>query len=131
MLVLTDEIWNQLNVINDEVNRRTYERDTDQYNKPDFWQRIKDGTGDCEDYALEKRAQMQLLFPDDKDAFRLAYVKTETGTGHAVLTIDTSNGTMVADNRVNGIKVWDDFPYEYQWISREVPGQFMWEKIDG
>lgn len=126
---MTDKIWANLNVINDEVNRRHYTRDPDQYGKPDFWTRIKDGTGDCEDYAIEKRIQMQDLFKDDKDAFRLAYVKTETGGGHCVLTIDTNNGTYVCDNRVNGIKVWDDFPYEYEWISREVPGEFMWEKI--
>ena len=129
MLVIDETIWTILNNINDEVNRRTYESDPDQYNKRDFWTRIEDGTGDCEDYALEKRAQLRPLFDREKDDFRLAYVKTETGGGHCVLTIDTDKGTMVCDNRVNGIKVWDDFPYEYEWISREVPGEFMWEKI--
>jgi predicted transglutaminase-like cysteine proteinase len=44
--------------INARVNTFPYETDMSRFHAPDFWERIADGGRDCEDFALEKRAQL-------------------------------------------------------------------------
>ncbi|MGH6954161.1 MAG: transglutaminase-like cysteine peptidase [Alphaproteobacteria bacterium] len=86
------------------------------------------GYGKSEAVALAKRERLVALgWPPD--ALRLARCVTERAEPHAVLTIETDNGTWVLDNRRRGISAWSAVPY--RWLAREVPGRFLWQRIRG
>ncbi len=68
-----------------------------QYCVPEFW--VKAGRyGDCEDYALLKRAYL-LEQGWDADKIHLACCWTEAGEYHCVLLVDTDSGWHTLDNR--------------------------------
>lgn len=61
----------------------------------DVWT-VSARTGDCEEYALAKRdALIRAGF--SPSALRLAYVKTRSGEGHAVLVVHSNRGDLVLD----------------------------------
>jgi predicted transglutaminase-like cysteine proteinase len=62
-------------------------------------------SGDCEDFALTKRAELVAAGVSPR-ALRLAIAKTPSGEGHAVLVVKTSKGDLVLDNRTDAIKNW-------------------------
>ena len=84
--------------INSDVNASVqYKTDLEQYFKPEFW--VEAGTfGDCEDYALLKRAYLLEQGFNRKD-LHLACCWTETGAYHCVLLCRTDNGWFSLDNR--------------------------------
>jgi predicted transglutaminase-like cysteine proteinase len=53
--------------------------------------------GDCEDYALSKRAAL-IGASIPASSLRIAYVKTPGGQDHAVLVVNTTAGRLVLDN---------------------------------
>ena len=84
--------------INSQVNASiSYKTDLEQYNKPEHW--VEATTfGDCEDYALLKRAYLlEQGWPVEK--LNLACCWTETGDYHCVLLVDTDSGWYALDNR--------------------------------
>jgi len=94
----------------------------------DFWQSVSTRSeGDCEDFALTLRKYLREAMPEYGAAFRLATAYTETAQYHAVLTIETSSGTLVCDVRFPQCAPWESFPYD--WHLREVVGQSDWEII--
>lgn len=94
----------------------------------DYWQSLSErGPGDCEDFALTLRRKLRQVLPDYAGAFRLATVYTETMQYHAILTIETTQGTVVCDIRFPQCAAWETFPYK--WHLREVAGQTEWEDI--
>lgn len=94
----------------------------------DFWRTISEpGQGDCEDFALTLRKLLRETLPEYAGAFRLATVYTETAQYHAVLTIETSAGTVVCDVRFPQCAAWESFPYT--WHLREVVGQENWQSL--
>jgi len=101
--------------------------------------------GDCEDFALSKRRELREVFPQYAGCFRLAicepfgrarrrltngrYYPGITDPLHAVLTVDTTGGTVVLDMReANGN--WSG-PYnfaeqpEYYWLQREAASRWV------
>ena len=86
--------------INSQVNASvTWMSDSEQYDKPEFW--VEAGTfGDCEDYALLKRAYLLEQGFNRKD-LHLACCWDETGTYHCVLLSNTDKGWFSLDNRFN------------------------------
>ena len=84
--------------INSQVNASvSYKTDLEQYFKPEFW--VEAGTfGDCEDYALLKRAYLLEQGFNRKD-LHLACCWDETGTYHCVLLCNTDKGWFSLDNR--------------------------------
>jgi predicted transglutaminase-like cysteine proteinase len=60
-------------------------------------------TGDCEEFAIAKR-QSLIKLGFAPSALRLAYVKTRSGEGHAVLIIKSAIGDLVLDNLTSTIK---------------------------
>ena len=89
----TTEIMNKLITVNAHVNRAI--RPTNDTGA-DVWS-VNVSTGDCEDYALTKRrALINAGVP--ASSLRIAYVKTRSGEGHAILVVKTSNGDYVLDN---------------------------------
>jgi predicted transglutaminase-like cysteine proteinase len=75
----------------------TYTSDIARYQAVDFWE-VADNAGDCEDYALAKRAAL-LAGGANPDYLHLALCWTETAEFHAVLVVDTERGSYVLDNR--------------------------------
>ena len=94
----------------------------------DFWQSVSTrSAGDCEDFALTLRKYLREALPEYGAAFLLATAYTENAQYHAVLTIETSSGTLVCDVRFPQCARWDNLPYD--WHLREVAGQSNWEDI--
>lgn len=85
------------------------------------------GPGDCEDFALTLRSFLRQSMPEYAGAFRMATAYTEQFQYHAVITLETNEGTMVCDIRFPQCGTWESFPYE--WHLREVVGNANWENI--
>jgi predicted transglutaminase-like cysteine proteinase len=96
---LTSKLQNQLASVNNRVNSRMKPKAD---KGADKWA-IGGKTGDCEDFALTKRA-MLIAAGWPSRALSLTVVKTAWGEGHAVLSVHTSSGTMVLDNLARGVK---------------------------
>jgi predicted transglutaminase-like cysteine proteinase len=86
--------------------------DMDHWGVLDRWDYPTDGKGDCEDYALYKRA---LLIADGfpRQALLMTVVKDEHNEGHAILTLKTNHGEFVLDNLHNELKPWDHTGYRF------------------
>jgi len=117
MLTLSATLRAQLARVQREVNRLPYRTDIDLYGQPEFWTIIdRVRGGDCEDFAIEKRRRLMVEgIPSDE--LRLATCWDETGEGHAVLTVDTDQGTLVLDNRRRSVVQFEALPY--RWVSRQ------------
>lgn len=104
--------------------------------------------GDCEDFALSKRRELRAKFPQYAGCFRIAICEPVggarrrlVGSGyrrnvdplHAVLTVDTTGGTLILDMRRPGAD--RSLPYnvatepEYHWHQRELNGE-RWVAIE-
>ena len=128
-LTLARADWRRVQRINREVNRAIRHReDSAVYGRPDQWALGEAGVGDCEDYALAKRAALiQAGVP--ARALSIALVETRRGESHAVLLIDTDKGAMVLDNLSPWIRRWDQTPYT--WIARQTPGDpLTWRAVE-
>lgn len=68
----------------------------------DVWT-LNPASGDCEDYVVTKRARL-ISMGIAPSALRIAYAKTRSGEGHAVLIARTSKGDFVLDSLTNAIK---------------------------
>jgi len=131
VLILTDPLMAELEAVNAEVNALPYVADPTRWGADEFWAEIDQAGGDCEDFSIAKRNRLLALgFP--AKPLRLATCQTETGEGHAVLTVDTDQGTLVLDNRFPAV-----LPFErltalgYRWISRQAgDGGRGWVKIN-
>jgi len=116
---MTASLWGELESVNDDVNQAIVpEDDLPHYGRAEYWTIPTDGKGDCEDYALTKRARLIALGVSER-ALRVAVVKTANGEGHAVLTVATDHGDYVLDNLVGMVRSWDNTTY--QWIERQDP----------
>ena len=125
-LRLTPQIWDMVSSINFSVNTRiTPISDEDQYGVPDYWvYPVK--AGDCEDYALEKKAELVSLGIPASNLL-MTVVLDENGQGHAILTVATDKGDYMLDNRRDEILRWDQTSYKFlkrqsqvnpmQWVS--------------
>lgn len=129
-MVLTPQRWADLTEINDTVNRTVIARsDASVYGMTDFWT-LAGKFGDCEDYALTKQLLLrQRGWP--MTAMLMTVVRDENGEGHAILTVRTSRGDYVLDNRQARIVAWTATPYQYVkrqstfsprvWMALETP----------
>lgn len=109
-----------------EVNfSTTYRTDAEQYGRPEHW--VEAGKfGDCEDYALLKRAMLRNQgWPAEKLALCTCWC--EDGGYHCVLFVDTDLGGYILDNR----REWPTKPTDlpYRWDSMLMGGK--WYEIRG
>ena len=121
--------WRRVQRINSAINRSIRHRDDQQvYGRGDLWALGEAGVGDCEDYALAKRAALiQAGVP--ARALSIGLVRTRRGQSHAVLLIDTDKGAMVLDNLSPWIRRWDRT--SYIWVARQAPGDpLTWRAVD-
>jgi predicted transglutaminase-like cysteine proteinase len=97
---LDNELMTKLKKVNSAVNRSI--RPRHEPRGKDAWI-LNAGSGDCEDYAVTKRAKLMVMGVP-AGALRIATAKTRSGEGHAVLIVITSQGRYVLDNRTGAIK---------------------------
>jgi predicted transglutaminase-like cysteine proteinase len=109
---LTEAGWQMLVGINNSVNGAvTPETDKDLYNVTEYWT-YPSGSGDCEDYVLEKRRQL-IANGWDASTLLITVVRQRNGEGHAVLMVRTDRGDLVLDNQDGRVLVWNDTPYQF------------------
>lgn len=95
---LTEAVMDTLKSVNSRVNRAIAPRG----DRRDEWA-VNVSSGDCEDYALTKRAAL-ISAGLPAGALRIAAAKTRSGQGHAVLVVRTDQGDLVLDNLTGTIK---------------------------
>lgn len=106
-----------LGEVNRRVNRTVHWR-ADPFER---WERPsgRRPVGDCEDFAIEKRAQLIDAGIPPEDLFYLIGYLPGVGL-HAVLAAHTVDGDFILDNRTNALLAWGDGPYT--WILRQAQG---------
>jgi predicted transglutaminase-like cysteine proteinase len=104
--------WDVLRAVNTEVNARIMPMTDDRiFGRTEVWAYPLD-VGDCEDFVLEKRRLLLARGFSEADLL-ITVVRKYDGTGHAVLTVSTSDGDYVLDNLATDVKRWSDTPYHY------------------
>lgn len=100
--------------------------DLEYYGTEELWVMPKTA-GDCEDYALMKRAELMARgWP--ASALLVTVVRQRNGDGHAVLTVRTDRGDYILDNLNGRILPWNETEYSYlKRVSAAHSGQ--WETI--
>ena len=85
--------------------------DEELYGLEEYWTLPK-GAGDCEDYVLLKRKTLAALGVP-LASLLITVVHDEHGEGHAVLSIPTTAGDLVLDNRRDEILDWRATGYKF------------------
>jgi predicted transglutaminase-like cysteine proteinase len=114
-VALTTERWEELNLVNREVNRDII-ADT---SVTDEWM-IAPQVGDCKDYAVTKRHEL-LSRGWPSRALLLAEVVVPSGEHHLVLVVRTSEVDLVLDNLSANIRSIAVVYPRYQWVRMESP----------
>ncbi|MBC7836796.1 transglutaminase-like cysteine peptidase [Acetobacteraceae bacterium] len=123
-IVITKEIRARIESVNKEVNRRITPVEETRANNADVW-RYNVTAGDCEDYALTKRFELDKFLP--RSALRIATGKTPRGTDHAVLIVVTDQGNLVLDSRNDEITTVGKSPYHFEGMMSANPK--IWESM--
>jgi predicted transglutaminase-like cysteine proteinase len=116
----------ELKAVNSIVNRQIKERsDIQTSGKEDFWE-LPSTQGDCEDFAILKKSE--LLRRGWPASALLLTVARFGGEGHTVLTVRTSKGDKVLDNKSSTVRDWSNTPYQYFARQSQSAGG-KWERI--
>lgn len=109
---LTARQWDLVTRINAYVNADVKPAsDEEVYGEPEHWD-YPTTRGDCEDYALLKQRFLEVLgLP--RSALLLTVVLDDKQEGHAVLTLATSEGDFILDNRRDDVRRWSDSDYTF------------------
>jgi predicted transglutaminase-like cysteine proteinase len=111
-LTMSPDRWNLLYQVNTYVNGKVKPMsDQDLYGESEHWTYPSDA-GDCEDFVLLKKRALEKLGVSARQ-LHITVVLDERGDGHAVLTVATSEGDFVLDNRRNDILLWSDTQYSF------------------
>jgi predicted transglutaminase-like cysteine proteinase len=125
-LELTAEKWDLLNTVNAYTNGKIKpQSDQELYHTAEKWA-YPTTAGDCEDYALLKKRYLQGL-GISADELLITVLLDEKGEGHAVLTVVTTKGDFILDNRRDEVLNWEATNYRFlkrqsqkdptQWVS--------------
>jgi predicted transglutaminase-like cysteine proteinase len=110
---MNDALWRKLTSVTAKVNAAVKPMsDYEIYGKDEVWAYPDKGVGDCEDYVLEKRRdlnRMGLSFAD----LLITVVRKPDGEGHAVLTVRTDKGDYILDNLTDKVRSWDQNGYRF------------------
>lgn len=109
-----------LDRVNRSVNGGVRQRDDLRvYGRAEVWTPAgtrRGATGDCEDIALQKRAELlKAGFPADRLFLAVGYAR-RVGL-HVVLVARTGSGDLVLDSRTRAIRAWRDVPYS--WVGAQ------------
>jgi predicted transglutaminase-like cysteine proteinase len=109
---LNPESWRKLFQVNASVNEQIKPvSDQELYGTPEHWT-LPTSAGDCEDYLLLKKRYLEAMGYSPSNLL-ITVVLDEKGEGHAVLTVVTSEGEFVLDNRRNDILAFADTNYTF------------------
>ncbi|WP_274423756.1 transglutaminase-like cysteine peptidase [Chelativorans sp. YIM 93263] len=112
-LQASSAMWDKIHKINLAVNKAVKPmEDYAVYGKEEVWAYPIDGVGDCEDYVLEKRRQLQAAGISFSNLL-ITVVRKPDGEGHAVLTVRTDNGDYILDNLNDEAKLWSHTGYMF------------------
>lgn len=105
-VVLTPVRWRELDMVNKSFNRSIKPvTDQEQYGVAEYWTYAVTGSGDCEEYVLEKRRRLIQLGWSPASLLISVVIDKQNG-GHAVLTAVTDQGEFVLDNITDDIVPW-------------------------
>jgi predicted transglutaminase-like cysteine proteinase len=111
-LAMTPERWNLLAQVNAYVNGKVAPvSDQELYGVSERWT-LPVSAGDCEDYVLLKKQMLETLGVAAGNLL-ITVVLDEKREGHAVLTVVTSEGDIILDNRRNDIMRWNETAYTF------------------
>jgi predicted transglutaminase-like cysteine proteinase len=129
-VVLTDARRWEMQVVNTFFNNTIRPLpDADNSGRAEWWTYADSGSGDCEEYALEKRrALLALGWPSS--ALLLTTGFSEGGEGHAVLTVVTDRGDLVLDNLTPEIVPASETPHRLT-IRQSRGHPLRWVKLGG
>lgn len=112
VLSLTAAHWAEMAAVNTAVNARI----APNAGKDGFKWSLETRYGNCNDYAVQKRAALIARgFP--AGALSLAAVVTGSGENHLVLTVRTDRGDFVLDNLRGRVVAWNSTGY--RWLKRQ------------
>ena len=110
---MTDAFMRKLASVTAKVNAAVKPMsDYDIYGKDEVWAYPDHGVGDCEDYVLEKRRDLNRLGVSLADLL-ITVVRKPDGEGHAVLTVRTDKGDYILDNLTDKVRSWDQTGYRF------------------
>lgn len=124
---LTGDKWRELITLNKEINEAIRPiSDMTQYGVVERWTYPDLGMGDCEDYVLLKRRELMTRgWP--QSTLLITVVRDENNEGHAILTVRTTAGDYILDNKHSRVVLWQRTPYVFikrqsgkdprQWVS--------------
>jgi predicted transglutaminase-like cysteine proteinase len=123
----TLEVHELMARINVEVNTEVdFIPDPENSGMEETWSFPENCTGDCEDYALEKRRRLvDTGLPSAALRMAIAFHEMQFFP-HAILTVETTTGTWILDNLDDEVRCWDGVPYTY--TRREEPGG-LWARF--
>lgn len=123
LVELDDARLLDLTVVNRAVNTQIHpSTDLEIYGREEVWA-MPTTVGDCEDYVLLKRRQL-LKRGWPASSLLVTVVRDERGEGHAVLTVRTTRGDLILDNKVDVIRPWYSTPYAY--VKRQATTNARW-----
>ncbi len=108
---MNSELWRELTSVTTRVNAAVKPMsDYDIYGKDEVWAYPDKGVGDCEDYVLEKRRELNRMGVSLADLL-ITVLRKPDGEGHAVLTVRTDKGDYLLDNLTDKVRQWDETDY--------------------
>ncbi|MCU0830333.1 MAG: transglutaminase-like cysteine peptidase [Rhizobiaceae bacterium] len=111
-LKLNQSIWSRIIDINSSVNAMIRPvTDAELWGKEEVWS-YPTTAGDCEDYVLLKR-KLLINAGVAEANLPITVVRQADGSGHAVLTIVTTQGDFVLDNLRGDVRLWSETGYTF------------------
>lgn len=124
---LTAERWDDLKDVNRTVNNGIVPEANTEGLAGEKWL-IGPSRGDCNDYAVTKRAEL-LDRGWPSRVLLLSEVVTSWGEHHLVLVVRTSAGDLILDNLTPEIRPWSRAPYH--WVRMQTPkNPNFWATLD-
>jgi len=124
---LTAERWDDLKEVNKSVNNSIIPEANTEGLAGEKWL-IGPSRGDCNDYAVTKRAQL-IGRGWPARTLLLSEVVTSWGEHHLILVVRTSAGDLILDNLTPQIRPWSRAPY--RWVRMQTPkNPNFWATLD-
>ncbi|MBL4762784.1 MAG: transglutaminase-like cysteine peptidase [Gammaproteobacteria bacterium] len=118
----------QINLVNDYANKKTYVIDLQNYGVEDYWAIAREflyNGGDCEDYALTKFFSLRWLgFSTDKTRI-VVLQDTNLRVGHAVLAYYANDDILILDNQIEEVISHNDIVHYVPLYSTNENGWWL------
>jgi predicted transglutaminase-like cysteine proteinase len=118
-IALTPGRWNELNMVNRDVNKAIVAAVTPGSGATEEWL-ISPPTGDCKDYAITKRHEL-LVRGWPSRALLLSEVVVPSGEHHLFLVVRVKDADLVFDNLNDDIRLVAMTYGEYLWVRIQSP----------